>query len=121
MVSKNFPYGRVNWVTSVFLIGTLAIALTAVPWYIWTFGLNWFLVGLFFVYCAATGLSITMGYHRLFSHLSFKAKWPVKLFVLIFGSAAFENSTLDWVSDHRRHHKHVDEEDDPYDLSLIHI
>ncbi len=117
MVSKNFPYGRVNWVTSVFLIGTLAITLTAVPWYIWHFGLNWFLVGLFLVYCAATGLSITMGYHRLFSHLSFKAKWPVKLFVLVFGSAAFENSTLDWVSDHRRHHKHVDQEDDPYDIT----
>jgi stearoyl-CoA desaturase (delta-9 desaturase) len=117
MTSHRFPYARVNWVTSVFLIGTLSVALTAVPWYLWQYGLNWFLVVMFFAYCSATGLSITMGYHRLFSHLSFKAKWPVKLFVLVFGSAAFENSTLDWVSDHRRHHKHVDEEEDPYDIS----
>jgi len=114
---NRIPFNRVIWVTSVFLMVTLAISLTVAPWYIWHFGLNWFLVGLFLVFYIATGLSITMGYHRLFSHLSFKAKWPVKLFVLIFGSAAFENSTYDWVSDHRRHHKHVDEDEDPYDIT----
>ncbi len=96
---------------------TLLITLTVTPWYVWHFGLNWFQVALFLVFYIMTGLSITLGYHRLFSHLSFKAKWPVKLFVLIFGSAAFENSTYDWVSDHRRHHKHVDEDEDPYDIS----
>ena len=62
-------------------------------------------------------MSITLGYHRLFSHLSFKAKWPVKLYTLIFGACAFENSCLDWCADHRRHHKHVDHDDDPYDIS----
>jgi len=53
----------------------------------------------------------------LFSHLSFKAKWPVRLFTLVFGACAFENSCLDWASDHRRHHKHVDHDGDPYDIS----
>ena len=48
----------------------------------------------FSFYYIATGTSITLGYHRLFSHKAFKAKWPVKLFVLIFGAAAFENSAL---------------------------
>lgn len=65
----------------------------------------------------ATAMSITLGYHRLFSHLSFKAKWPVKLFTLVFGACAFENSCLDWSSDHRTHHKHVDHDEDPYDIS----
>src|SRR5690606_2568163 len=55
--------------------------------------------------------------HRLFSHLSFKAKWPVRLFTLLFGAASFENSARDWASDHRRHHKHCDHEDDPYDIT----
>ena len=114
---KNIPFNRVIWVTSTFLMVTLGISLTVTPWYIWHFGLNWFQVALFFIFYIMTGLSITLGYHRLFSHLAFKAKWPVKLFVLIFGSAAFENSTYDWVSDHRRHHKHVDEDEDPYDIS----
>jgi stearoyl-CoA desaturase (delta-9 desaturase) len=62
-------------------------------------------------------MSITLGYHRLFSHQAFKAKWPVKLFVLLFGAAAFENAALWWSAEHRRHHKHVDTDDDPYDIS----
>lgn len=106
-----------NWQTSAFLIGTLALALTAVPFYLWHFGFDWFQVALFAVLLSATGFSITLGYHRLFSHLAFRAGWPVKLFVLIFGAAAFENSVLMWASEHRRHHKHVDHEDDPYDIS----
>ena len=40
-----------------------------------------------------------------------------RLFTLIFGACAFENSCLDWASDHRRHHKHVDHDEDPYDIS----
>jgi len=114
---KRIPLDRVNWATSSFLIGTMLIALTCVPWYIWNYGLDWFQVGLFFGFYTITGLSITLGYHRLFSHLSFKAKWPIKLFTLIFGAAAFENSVLNWVSDHRRHHKHVDHDGDPYDIT----
>lgn len=66
----------------------------------------------------ATGISITMGYHRLFSHLSFQAKWPVKWFVTFFGAAAWENSVINWSADHRMHHKHVDhEDDDPYSIT----
>jgi stearoyl-CoA desaturase (delta-9 desaturase) len=68
-------------------------------------------------YIIATMCSITVGYHRLFSHLSFKAAWPVRLFTLVFGACAFENACLDWASDHRRHHKHVDHDGDPYDIS----
>ncbi len=65
----------------------------------------------------ATGLSITLGYHRLFSHLTFQASPIVKFLVLLFGTAAFEGSALVWVADHRRHHKFVDHDDDPYDIT----
>jgi len=64
----------------------------------------------------ASGLSITLGYHRLFAHLSFKAKWPIKFLTAVFGATALENSVLEWCSDHRRHHKHTDEDDDPYNI-----
>ncbi len=111
------PWDRVNWTTSIFLAVINTLALTAVPLYLWHFGLDWFQFLLFFFFYIATGLSITLGYHRLFSHLSFKAKKPVKLATLIFGACAFENSALDWCSDHRKHHKHVDHDDDPYDIS----
>ncbi len=65
----------------------------------------------------ACGFSVSLGYHRLFSHITFQASWPIRLFTLIFGAAAFENSVLMWASEHRRHHKHVDHDDDPYCIS----
>ncbi|MBA2433531.1 MAG: fatty acid desaturase, partial [Chthoniobacterales bacterium] len=106
-----------NWVTSSFLIGTLALTLTAVPAYLWFFGLDWFQVALFFTMLLFCGFSVTLGYHRLFSHMTFQASWPIRLFTLVFGAAAFENSVLMWASEHRRHHKHVDHEEDPYCIS----
>ena len=108
------PADRINWTTSSFLIGTFVLTLTAVPAYIWHFGIDWFQLSIFLTLLAATGLSITLGYHRLFSHITFQARLPVRLFTLIFGAAAFENSVLLWASEHRRHHKHVDHDEDPY-------
>jgi stearoyl-CoA desaturase (delta-9 desaturase) len=102
---------------SIFLIGTFLTTITAVPLYIWRFGLDGFQIALFAFFLVSTGLSITLGYHRLFSHLTFQAKWPVKLFTLLFGAAAFEGSALEWSADHRRHHKFVDREEDPYDIN----
>lgn len=94
----------------------MLLSVTAAPLYLWKFGLDPFQVLLFLFYFIATGLSITLGYHRLFSHLSFRARWPVRLFTLLFGAAAFENSALCWAADHRRHHKFVDHDDDPYSI-----
>jgi hypothetical protein len=92
------------------------MSLTLVPAYIWRFGLDWFQVALFLAMFFAVGFSITLGYHRLYSHLTFQAHWSVRLFTLIFGAAAFENSVLLWACEHRAHHKHVDHEDDPYNI-----
>lgn len=117
MIFNRIPTDRINWVTSAFLIGTFVLAITAVPTYLWFYGINWFQISLFVLMFYATGMSITLGYHRLFSHLTFHAKWPVKLLTLIFGAAAFENSVLMWASEHRKHHKHVDHDDDPYAIS----
>jgi stearoyl-CoA desaturase (Delta-9 desaturase) len=115
---SRIPFKRVNWLISSFLIGTLLLALTAVPAYIYWFGLDGFQVALFLAMFWACGFSITLGYHRLFSHLAFQAHWSVRLFVLIFGAAAFENSVLLWCCEHRSHHKHVDDpDDDPYCIS----
>lgn len=108
---------QVRSTNSIFLIGTFVATLTAVPIYLWHYGLSGFQAGLFFFFLISTGMSITLGYHRLFSHLTFRASWPVKLYTLLFGAAAFEGSALEWSADHRRHHKFVDREEDPYDIS----
>ena len=115
-VFRRIPFDQVNWPTSSFLIGTLLISLTLVPVYIWCFGLDLFQVALFLVMYFLVGFSVTLGYHRLFSHLTFQAHWSVRLFTLIFGAAAFENSVLLWACEHRAHHKHVDHEDNPYNI-----
>lgn len=114
---KNIPFHRVNWKTSIFLTVTFLLSIVLTPWYIYKHGLDLFQIGMFLFYTVVTIMSITLGYHRLFSHLSFKAKWPVKLVTLVFGAATFENSCLAWASDHRHHHKHTDHEGDPYDIS----
>lgn len=117
MISK-FPFDRVNWVSSTFLIVTFFGALIGTPLYIAHFGIDWFQIALFFAFFIATGMSITLGYHRLFAHKAFQADRAVKFTTLVFGAAAFEDSALDWASDHRQHHKHVDDEhDDPYSIS----
>jgi stearoyl-CoA desaturase (delta-9 desaturase) len=112
----SLPSERINWVSSSFLIGTALLTVTALPVYLWFFGFDWFHFGMFFVMFILTGFSITAGYHRFFAHKTFEAKWPLRLMVLIFGAAAFENSVLMWTSDHRRHHKHTDHDDDPYNI-----
>lgn len=116
-MTSRIPFKRVNWTNTVFLFFITALGFVAAPIYLWKHDLGWPMWVMFTFYIIATGLSITLGYHRLFSHLSFKAKWPVRLSTLIFGSCAFENSAMNWVSDHRRHHKHTDHDDDPYDIS----
>ncbi len=72
------PFDQVNWPTSSFLLGTFLMSLTLVPAYIWRFGLDWFHVALFLVMFFAVGFSITLGYHRLYSHLTFQAHWIVQ-------------------------------------------
>lgn len=92
------------------------IALTFLPIHITLEGMPWSLLILFAFSCLATSVSITGGYHRLFSHKSYEANKFVKLFYLICGAAALQGSALKWSSDHRRHHRHVDTEEDPYNI-----
>ncbi|CAH0381009.1 unnamed protein product [Bemisia tabaci] len=59
-------------------------------------------------------LGITAGAHRLWSHGAYKAKWPLKLILIILNSSAFQNSVFEWVRDHRAHHKFSDTDGDPH-------
>ena len=72
---------------------------------------------LLFVFWIITGLAITIGYHRLFSHRSFTAHPILEWLLAFFGAAALENSILKWCSDHRQHHKYLDTDQDPYSIT----
>ena len=61
------------------------------------------------------GMSITGGYHRLWAHKAYEASPALRWFYAFWGAGALQNSILIWASDHRRHHRHVDDnEQDPY-------
>lgn len=107
---------QVNWLNTVFLLGTLLVAVVATPWYLWSYGFGVPEWATFIAIWLCVGLSVTAGYHRLFAHKTYQASWPVRLFYLVFGAAALENSVLNWAADHRVHHDHVDEERDPYNI-----
>ena len=77
---------------------------------------SWWTFGLGFLYFALCGLSITGGYHRLFSHPTYRARGFLRFFYLFFGAASVQNSALKWSSDHREHHGEVDTEQDPYNI-----
>jgi stearoyl-CoA desaturase (delta-9 desaturase) len=98
----------------IFLLGTLGLALVLVPMVFAHSLEHWGAWVVFLVMVATIGMSVTCGYHRLFSHRAYQARWPVRLFLLCFGAASFENSALQWASDHRIHHRLVDQNDDPY-------
>lgn len=65
-----------------------------------------------------TGLGITVGYHRLFTHRTFKAAQPVMVALAIAGSMAGQGAVVSWVALHRRHHEYSDREGDPHSPNL---
>ena len=103
-----------NIINSSFLVGMPLLAVVTVVFYSLEYGISWAEPIIFVGFYLASGLSITAGYHRLFSHRTHKAAWPMRLFYALFGAAAFQNSAIKWCSDHRRHHLKTDEEEDPY-------
>lgn len=107
---------KIDWTNTTFLLTTPAIGVGGTYLWLKTSGFNWATFSLFIFMTFATGLAITAGYHRLFSHRTYDAKPFYKLFMLLFGAAAFENSALRWSSDHRTHHKFVDTDQDPYNI-----
>jgi stearoyl-CoA desaturase (Delta-9 desaturase) len=107
---------HINWTNTLFLIlvpiigivGTVLFCVfSLVSWPTWVLTGGMLVLG---------GMSITAGYHRLFSHKTYQAVWPVRLFFVLFGSSTFEGSVLEWSTDHRNHHRYSDTDQDPYSI-----
>ena len=103
--------------TMVFVLTLLPLTcVIAIPLYIYNYGIVWQEPVLFAINWFLAGLGITMGYHRLFSHKAFKAKPVFEWVLMLCGSMALQNTIVKWCSDHRRHHKKLDTNDDPYSI-----
>jgi len=81
---------------------------------LWDWGFSWVDFVLLVVMYTATGLGITIGYHRLFTHRAFETVPVIRFLLAILGSMAVEGPVLRWVATHRRHHQHSDQTEDPH-------
>jgi stearoyl-CoA desaturase (Delta-9 desaturase) len=95
-------------------VGVPMLALAAAIPFAWGWGLGWHDVVIGAAFYWISGFGITVGYHRYFTHGSFKAKTGLRVAMAIAGSLAMEGPVITWVSDHRRHHKYSDKEGDPH-------
>jgi stearoyl-CoA desaturase (Delta-9 desaturase) len=77
-------------------------------------------LALFVLMYALSGLGVTVGYHRLLTHRSFRTYRPVEYAFATLGSLSVQGSVLDWVADHRKHHAHADEDGDPHSPHVGH-
>jgi stearoyl-CoA desaturase (Delta-9 desaturase) len=105
------PFERV--LVGVFVAVPLLALVAAVP-LAWGWGLGWHDVLIAVAFYYVSGLGISMGFHRYFTHGSFRAVPAFKIALALAGSLAIEGPVLTWVADHRRHHKYSDREGDPH-------
>jgi stearoyl-CoA desaturase (Delta-9 desaturase) len=66
------------------------------------------------------GTGITVGFHRLLTHRSFKCHRVVRAGFAALGSAAAEGPVIDWVATHRKHHQFSDVDGDPHSPHVGH-
>ncbi len=100
--------------TLLFVLGYHVLAVALLPFFIGVFspGAAFFFLATFLV----GGLSITAGYHRLFSHRAYSAHPLFEWAVLLGSTLGWQWTALMWSHDHRLHHNHVDGEKDPYSI-----
>ena len=96
------------------------IGLGVAAWQLWNSWLHWYDLVAFLAVYIPTGLGITVGFHRLFTHRSFKTGPITRGVLAALGSAAIEGPVISWVADHRKHHAFSDEEGDPHSPHVDH-
>jgi stearoyl-CoA desaturase (delta-9 desaturase) len=96
------------------------VALAFAVYHSWNGLLRWHDLVIFFVAYVLTGFGVTIGFHRLLTHRSFKTSRPVRAMLTILGSAAIEGPVTAWVADHRKHHDFSDQLGDPHSPHVEH-
>jgi stearoyl-CoA desaturase (delta-9 desaturase) len=105
---------RTEQVVLALFIGVPLIAVFASGFVLWGNGLHWRDVVIALVAYAVTGHGITVGFHRYFTHGSFKAGRGTRMALAVAGMMAIEGPVTRWVADHRRHHTFSDRDGDPH-------
>ena len=106
-------------ITAVITLGPF-LALGFACWQAWQGILHASDLIVFGILYVSTALGITVGFHRLFTHRSFKTSAPMRALFGILGSAAIEGPLISWVADHRKHHTFSDRPGDPHSPHVDH-
>jgi len=96
------------------------LALGVVGWQVWASLLHWSDLAVFAILYVVTGLGVTVGFHRLFTHRSFATKPWLRGAFAAAGSMAIEGPVISWVADHRKHHAFADQPGDPHSPHVDH-
>ncbi|HVF53351.1 MAG TPA: acyl-CoA desaturase [Actinomycetota bacterium] len=94
------------------------VGLVFAVWSLWGAGLSAVDASIALSFYVFTGLGVTIGYHRLFTHQSFETTGWMRALLAIAGSMAIQGPVIKWVADHRRHHAFADQEGDPHSPHL---
>ncbi len=107
-------------VVRTMVVGVPAAALAVAGWMAWGGTLHWQDLLVLAITYTLTGLGITVGYHRLFTHRSFKTTRAMRALLAVLGSMAVEGSVIEWVATHRKHHRFSDQTGDPHSPHVDH-
>jgi stearoyl-CoA desaturase (delta-9 desaturase) len=94
------------------LVPPLLLVLAA--WQTWNRELHWHDIAIFLIMYIPTGLGVTVGFHRLLTHRSFKTSPFLRGVLAVLGTMAVEGPVISWVADHRKHHAYSDRLGDPH-------
>ena len=97
-----------------------ALGIAGVAWQLWGSALHWQDVVVFATTLILAGFGVTVGFHRLFTHRSFKTTRAMRVLFAVLGSVAVEGPVIEWVAYHRRHHAFSDRAGDPHSPHLDH-
>jgi stearoyl-CoA desaturase (Delta-9 desaturase) len=101
-------------VLALFVIVPFLALLVAVP-SLWVTGfLTWQDAAIAAVMYAVSGHGITVGFHRYFTHRAFRARQWLRVTLAVAGSMAIQGPVIQWVADHRKHHRFSDRDGDPH-------
>lgn len=107
---------RYDWGIIAFIVGYHLALLVGLPIYFMHHSPSWGVYAAMGALVYISGMAVTAGYHRFYSHSTYKAHRAVEVVLLFFATMATQGSALKWAFDHRRHHAYVDTDRDPYSI-----
>lgn len=111
---ENIPW---DWGNLIFMVAYHLALFVSMPIYLYYWSPGWDLLAATGLVYIIGGIGITAGYHRFYSHRAFSpSKWFEPI-LLAMGTISVQGPVLEWASNHRMHHNHVDEEEDPYSIN----